>query len=67
VQPGIEIDYATGDSWIAGDSYVKEKQNESSSVEESQTNLNEQELREFILNKNTKKFHLPTCSSIIFF
>ena len=25
VQPGIEIDYATGDSWIAGDSYVEEK------------------------------------------
>lgn len=64
VQPGIEIDYATGDSWIAGDSYVEEKQSESSSVEESQTNLNEQELREFILNKNTKKFHLPTCSSV---
>mgnify|MGYP004617107503 CR=1 FL=1 len=33
-------------------------------MEESQTNLNEQELREFILNKNTKKFHLPTCSSV---
>ena len=64
VQPGIEIDYATGDSWIAGDSYVEEKQSESSSVEESQTNLNTQELREFILNKNTKKFHLPTCSSV---
>ncbi len=64
VQPGIEIDYATGDSWIAGDSYVEEKQSESSSVEESQTNLNEQELRKFILNKNTKKFHLPTCSSV---
>lgn len=48
VQPGIEIDYATGDSW------------ETSGAEEG-TN---QEIQEYILNTNTKKIHRPTCSSV---
>lgn len=48
VQPGIEIDYATGDSW------------ETSGAEEG-TN---QEIQEYVLNTNTKKIHRPTCSSV---
>lgn len=49
-QPGIEIDYATGESRL--------RENESSA---GSTALGEQE---YVLNINTKKFHLPTCSSV---
>jgi DNA-entry nuclease len=48
VQPGIEIDYATGDSW------------ESENVTETNTS----ETADYVLNKNTKKIHLPSCSSV---
>lgn len=47
VQPGIEIDYATGDS----------RPEETSSQEESE------ETKEYILNTNTMKFHEPDCPS----
>ncbi len=66
-QPGIEIDYATGDSWLS----ASNSQQESLGVNISEpgteyTNINNQkdEAREYILNVNTKKFHLPTCSSV---
>ena len=51
VQPGVVIDYATGDSWLeedaptAGDS--------STSQEES-----------YVLNTSSKKFHRPDCSGV---
>lgn len=48
VQPGIVIDYATGDSWLDSETEEAASQNKE---------------RTYILNKNTKKFHLPTCSS----
>lgn len=51
VQPGVEINYMTGDSKLteAGGS----KSSEQNSAE-----------GEYILNTNTKKFHLPDCSSV---
>ena len=49
VQPGISIDYATGDSWLAS---------KVSSGEASES------AAEYILNTNSKKFHKPSCSSI---
>ena len=62
IQPGIVIDYATGDSWISSD--VDLGQAEEKGVDESDSeNSATQDVREYILNKNTKKFHLPTCSS----
>ncbi|MCI8422780.1 MAG: DNA/RNA non-specific endonuclease [Lawsonibacter sp.] len=42
-QPGIAIDYATGESWAEG-------------AEPGQT-------AEFVLNKSSKKFHLPDCEN----
>ncbi len=50
-QPGITIDYATGVSSLKNDSNG-EKQDEETVVT-------------YIINRNTKKFHLPTCSSAI--
>ena len=51
VQSGVEIDYMTGDS----------KLTEAGGSESSEQNSAE---GEYILNTNTKKFHLPDCSSV---
>ncbi len=51
VQPGIEIDYATGDNWLA------EETGKTSSEVNSESDS-------YVLNKNTMKFHLPSCSSV---
>ena len=51
VQPGIDIDYATGESKVAV---------ESSS---SSSDFADQE-RTYILNTNTKRVHLPDCRSV---
>lgn len=55
VQPYIAIDYATGESWIAEESAAAED------TESIDTEVNEQY---FIVNTNTKKFHLPSCASV---
>ena len=52
VQPGISIDYATGDSALA----------EGQAADEAATEDTTQ--ASYVLNTNTKKFHLPSCSSI---
>lgn len=49
VQPNIEIDYSTGESW------------ESGSV---QTEISPEVAASYVLNTNTKKFHISTCSSV---
>lgn len=68
VQPGIEIDYATGDSWLSdGDSAQEDRKSDNYTDENLQSDKNtgtQQEIKEYILNKNTKKFHLPSCSSV---
>lgn len=48
VQPGVSIDYATGENWES-----TEKQEEQSSEEGT-----------YILNTNNKKFHKPSCKSV---
>ena len=54
VQPGVAIDYATGDSHLRG----KNNQNShKSSAKEHASTV-------YILNTNTKKFHKPDCYSV---
>ena len=48
VQPGVVIDYATGESHLSGE-------------EPEETPAGE---ANYILNTNTMKFHLPTCASV---
>ena len=48
VQPGVDIDYSTGDNWLAGD-----KAPGSNPKEEGHS---------YILNTASKKFHEPNCS-----
>lgn len=55
-QPGIEIDYATGNSWLVED--------ENDFVDRNMTLPTEDAIDKYVLNTNTKKFHLPTCDSV---
>lgn len=50
VQPGIEIDYATGESWESSDNFSGQAANTSETT--------------YVLNKNTMKFHKPDCSGV---
>ncbi|MGN1014544.1 MAG: DNA/RNA non-specific endonuclease [Butyricicoccus sp.] len=47
-QPGVEIDYATGENWLAGDQPAESAEDETT----------------YILNTSGKKFHKPDCSSV---
>lgn len=55
-QPGIEIDYATGNSWLVED--------ETDFVDRNTTLPTEDTIDKYVLNTNTKKFHLSTCDSV---
>ncbi len=47
VQPGVKIDYATGESSLDEDAFT------------------EGEMGDYVLNTNSKKFHLPDCSGAV--
>lgn len=51
VQPNVTIDYATGESHASEDT----------NIQETSQSTGEQT---YIVNENTKKFHLPSCSSV---
>lgn len=59
VQPGVEIDYQTGDNWENKTSNPSES---TSTVNGQNTVSNEQVA--YILNTNSKRFHYPDCSSV---
>lgn len=71
VQPGIEIDYATGESKLA-DSAQQEEQKTATVTPTPSPEPEKQEpatgseasQADYILNTSTKKFHYPTCSSV---
>ena len=50
VQPGVVIDYATGESWL----------DEENTTEESEVEFDKK--AEYVLNTSSKKIHLPECS-----
>lgn len=53
VQPGIGIDYVTGDSWV----------DDGNAVTDSDDACNAEQT-EFVINTNTGKFHKPDCKSV---
>ena len=57
VQPGITIDYKTGESCLAAETTVSETQ---SSAKTTADNTSEEN---YVLNTSSKKFHLPSCPS----
>ena len=76
VQPGITIDYATGDSWLSsekgnsdsssgGNSAVSQSAADKSGTQQAAVQTESVNTgTEYILNTNTKKFHYPSCSSV---
>lgn len=65
VQPGVEIDYATGENRSDGTVTASgDSSSSSSETEETADAAESSESGTYILNTNTKKFHLPTCSSV---
>ncbi len=67
VQPGIVIDYASGDSKRTAGNETAQKlegnDGKNDGKYSSDTLLGE-ESAEYVLNTNTKRIHLPTCSSV---
>lgn len=63
VQPGVTINYATGDSTLDGAVSTSNPSvvHEPSSDTQAGTSTAE---AHYILNNNTKKFHMPSCSSV---
>lgn len=71
VQPGIEISYTDGSSKQIEDAKTvkeevskaakKKSAKEGSAKEDNEVSAGEQQ---YVLNKNTKKFHYPDCSSV---
>ena len=69
VQPGIEIDYATGDSWLAEESGGSQETGENeagaaSGRTEDGVSGSQSEETEYVLNTGTRRFHKPDCSSV---
>ena len=58
VQPGIAIDYATGESWLDGE------EPQSSGTASSGGETAAETEQHYVLNTNSKKFHLPDCSGV---
>ena len=55
-QPKIGIDYATGESWILKEDVPLKEEGAESGLENT-------DAQTYVLNNNTKKFHLPSCDS----
>lgn len=56
VQPGVTINYATGESALAGSAETPTDPTDSTEAPETKTT--------YILNTSSKKFHLESCSSL---
>ena len=59
VQPGIVIDYATGDSQLSSDATPIQSQEVT-----TESSLTQTEAADYVLNTNTKRFHYPDCKSV---
>ena len=62
VQPGININYATGDSSASGTNQTAVTEQATQAVKQAASQQTSTE--SYILNTNTKKFHRPSCSSV---
>ena len=53
VEPGVTINYSTGDNWLTGENSEPDTVQETSNSEV-----------QYIINKNSRVFHIPTCGSV---
>ena len=59
-QPGVEIDYATGESWLSGEEPQTAGDPSGEGAQSGQAAAETEQ--HYVLNTNSKKFHLPDCS-----
>ena len=67
VQPGIEIDYKTGESKLDAEeetSNVVATSNDNEVTEQKEETSENERVFTYILNTNTHKFHYPECDSV---
>jgi DNA-entry nuclease len=64
VQPGVTIDYATGDSALAESSTQDTIESQTPETASADSAIEESVEQIYILNTNTHKFHDPACSSV---
>ena len=65
VQPGVTINYATGDSHLSGKTDKNQNKDSSGNKNDgSKQETAESGQQTYILNTNTKKFHKPGCYSV---
>ena len=73
VQPEVVINYANGDSYYAGNETIDKNTIDKHSISKASQNTvskqkqevekSNQSISTYVINKNTKKFHLPSCNS----
>lgn len=61
-QPGVSIDYATGESWLSKDKPTSNENKRPSKAEGSDSS--EESISEYVINSNTHKFHRLECDSV---
>lgn len=73
VQPGVAINYATGDSALDGTISASEETirdsssqgaNQSESAAPAAASVSDEQAQDYILNTSRKKIHLPNCRSV---
>lgn len=64
VQPGVTIDYATGESALASDASESGTADTETTTGEDTAPETETAETTYILNTSSRKFHLPDCSSV---
>lgn len=66
IQPGVVIDYATGDSWPDGrdETAISAETPGEQPPEPAESEPETEPAATYILNTNTMKFHDPACSSV---
>lgn len=66
VQPGVTIDYATGDSALSdsGTAAAEETTPSAEKNDSDSVSTDSAGEMEYVLNTNTNKFHYPSCSSV---
>lgn len=63
-QPGVAIDYATGESWLADGAGPKQEEADTTWGNENSAAQETEAYETFVLNTSSKKFHLPDCGSV---
>lgn len=61
VQPGIGIDYATGDNWVDENAAKEDSVQENAELKQASS---DSEASDYVLNTRSMKFHRPDCTGL---